>query len=796
MEDLTGKQLGQYRIVAPLGEGGMAAVYKAYQPAMDRYVALKILPRHFASDPEFVGRFEQEAKVIASLQHVHILPVHDFGTQDGYTYIVMPFVETGTLASLLVGDPLPLKQIRKILSQVGDALAYAHARGLVHRDVKPTNILIDEIGNCLLTDFGIAKIVEKTTKFTQTGAILGTPAYMSPEQIKGEKLDGRSDIYSLGIILYEMATGRPPFKAETPPAIFVKHLHDPLPPPRSLNPSLPEAVERLILKALAKDAEGRFADAGEFVRAVREAIPEKVPERAKRELPATELLPTAAEEADVAGGGQPPALDGVSLADAGAAETRPRRKLPLWPIAGAVLALGVVGVILGILLPNLLTGEPKETPVKTDQASPTKLLTLEPTGQPDTPEPTGVIVPPEPTDLLETPVPTVLPGAGILWTYASPNALLRIDSWGDGYATGDLNEDGVPEIAVGVDSGDVVILDGRDGKALWSYQMTPETEKSVKADIVDVNGDGILEVVATSLGDFDSGGRGIVCALDRSGSRIWQSFVDDVEVVDLAYGDVDGDGDTDVVASAGTYPWGGGQAVLLDGATGERLWETSLGGGYGQGIDARDVDGDGDMEVAVENYDNMVFLLDGQTGNVLWSIEKSWYGRDVLIADVDGDGTAEIISGGGQVTAYDPGGNLEWIAAQEQEGMFLSVGDITGDGAMEVVLSSSFPGISIALDGHGVELWDRTKSGIHALGDIDGDGVLDVVFATVQFWEVEPPYSVYAVNGSNEVIWTHALGTIHNAQDIGLAVVNLDSDPGGEVILANGTEVIAFDPGV
>ena len=269
MEDLTGKQLGQYRIVAPLGEGGMAAVYKAYQAAMDRYVALKILPRHFASDPEFVGRFEQEAKIIAKLQHVHILPVHDFGTEDGYTYIVMPFVETGTLGELLQRKPLPLPQIRKIVSQVADALGHAHARGLVHRDVKPSNILIDEDGNSLLTDFGIAKMVEGTIQFTQTGAILGTPAYMSPEQIRGVTLDGRSDIYSLGVVLYEMATGRPPYVAETPPAIFVKHLHDPLPPPRTFNPNLPASVERVILKALTKDPAQRYATAGELANAGR-----------------------------------------------------------------------------------------------------------------------------------------------------------------------------------------------------------------------------------------------------------------------------------------------------------------------------------------------------------------------------------------------------------------------------------------------------------------------------------------------------------------------------------------------
>ena len=274
MEDLTGKQLGPYQIISALGEGGMAAVYKAYQPAMDRYVALKVLPRHFASDPQFIARFQQEAKILAKLQHPHILPVHDFGDAEGYTYIVMPYVETGTLTDVLQGQPLSLSQIRSIISQVGAALDYAHARGLIHRDVKPSNILVDESGNCLLTDFGLAKMVEGSAALTTSGAIMGTPAYMSPEQGMGQKLDGRSDIYSLGVILYEMASGRTPYSAETPMAVVIKHISDPLPPPRTVNPVLPEAVERVILKALAKQPQDRYATAGEFVRALQSVIPD------------------------------------------------------------------------------------------------------------------------------------------------------------------------------------------------------------------------------------------------------------------------------------------------------------------------------------------------------------------------------------------------------------------------------------------------------------------------------------------------------------------------------------------
>jgi len=293
MEDLTGKKLGLYEIVAPLGEGGMAAVYRAYQPSMNRHVALKILPQHFASDPQFTGRFQQEAKVLAKLQHPHILPIFDFGQANGYTYIVMPLVESGTLTDLLESGPLSLKQIRALIWQIGEALDYAHARGLIHRDVKPSNVLVDGRGNSMLTDFGLAKIVEGSAKFTETGGLLGTPAYMSPEQGRGLPLDGRSDIYSLGVILYEMATGRQPFDAETPIAIVFKHIQDPLPPPRDLNPNLPEAVEAVILKALAKDPADRYQTAREMVEALQAAIPDTLPNIAKVTQPAPPSAPTA-----------------------------------------------------------------------------------------------------------------------------------------------------------------------------------------------------------------------------------------------------------------------------------------------------------------------------------------------------------------------------------------------------------------------------------------------------------------------------------------------------------------------
>ena len=273
MEDLTGKQFGQYRIVSPLGEGGMADVYKAYQASIDRYVAIKVLPQYHSRNREFLERFKQEAQVLAKLQHPFVVPILDFGEADGYTYLVMTFIKGGILNDWLTGDPLPLSRVSKIISQVGSALEYAHSLGLVHRDIKPSNILIDDHGNCLLTDFGIAKILESSSELTRTGGILGTPVYMSPEQGLGEKIEHKTDIYSLGVVLYEMVTGRAPFQAETPFAVIYKHIHDPLPPPSSINPGTPEGVERVILKALAKDPKDRFENVISMVDALTAAIP-------------------------------------------------------------------------------------------------------------------------------------------------------------------------------------------------------------------------------------------------------------------------------------------------------------------------------------------------------------------------------------------------------------------------------------------------------------------------------------------------------------------------------------------
>jgi len=284
MDDLIGKKLGAYEIIAPLGEGGMASVYQAYQASMERNVALKVLPHSLAKDPQFVARFQNEARIIAKLIHPYILPIHDYGEAEGYPYLVMPFIRSGTLGTLMQAGPFPLARARQFITQIADALDHAHSQGIIHRDLKPANILVDERGNCLLTDFGIAKLVQEgTEKITATGALIGTPAYMSPEQGRGEAVDERTDIYTLGVILYEMVTGRAPFKAETPVAVMLKHIQEAIPSPRMVNPEVPQAVEQVIIKALAKDPAERFATAGELAHALRAALPEDTWPRAAGE---------------------------------------------------------------------------------------------------------------------------------------------------------------------------------------------------------------------------------------------------------------------------------------------------------------------------------------------------------------------------------------------------------------------------------------------------------------------------------------------------------------------------------
>jgi serine/threonine protein kinase len=283
LEELVGKRLGQYRLKAVLGKGAMATVFKAYQPSLDRYVAIKVLPPSFAAEsPAFAKRFQREAKAIARLYHPNIVPVYDFGIYRDYSYIVMRYVEDARSLSQVVSASLTTEQIIDLISQVASALAYAHAQGVIHRDVKPSNVLLDA-GWALLSDFGLVKVHEVATQLTDVGKGMGTPAYMSPEQAQGDAVDHRTDIYALGVMLYEMLTGTLPHDAPTSLGIMLKRTTQPPLPPRALNPAISRSLEQVVLRSLAIHPADRYDTAEDFIAALKKALIAEIPEGAASE---------------------------------------------------------------------------------------------------------------------------------------------------------------------------------------------------------------------------------------------------------------------------------------------------------------------------------------------------------------------------------------------------------------------------------------------------------------------------------------------------------------------------------
>jgi serine/threonine protein kinase len=270
MRELTGETVGKYRIIERLGRGGMTDVYKAYDPGLNRYVAVKALHSFLSKDEDFIGRFEQEATSVAKMRHPNIVQVMDFDNDDDLYYMVMEFIDGPTLREELrersrMGQPFDSKEAARILCAICNAVDYAHRRGVVHRDLKPANVMFTREGKPMLTDFGIAKVMGGRL-YEVAGAITGTPQYMSPEQCHGERGDERSDIYSLGVILYEVVTSHVPFDADTPFAIIIKHIQAPLPLPRQVYPQLSESVEWVILKTLSRNPDDRYQTAGELYR--------------------------------------------------------------------------------------------------------------------------------------------------------------------------------------------------------------------------------------------------------------------------------------------------------------------------------------------------------------------------------------------------------------------------------------------------------------------------------------------------------------------------------------------------
>ena len=270
--DLIGKQIGNYEILDVIGRGGMASVYRARQLSLNRHVALKVLEGPQAFDTKFRRRFEHEARAVAQLSHPNIVPVYDFGENEefGVLFIVMELVTGGCLSSmkgmiLLAGEIVPT------IVQIARALDYAHQRGIVHRDVKPGNILISDDGRPMLTDFGLVRM-EAVSLHTETGITVGTPTYMSPEQAMGQELDGRSDEYSLAMVLYELVAGRPAYQGGAAVEVMHQVVYDPLPSPRQFNSTISRELETVLMRALSKEREARFLTAGEFANALAKSV--------------------------------------------------------------------------------------------------------------------------------------------------------------------------------------------------------------------------------------------------------------------------------------------------------------------------------------------------------------------------------------------------------------------------------------------------------------------------------------------------------------------------------------------
>jgi serine/threonine protein kinase len=377
-DDLIGKTLGQYTILEEIGRGGMATVYRARQQSIDRIVAIKVLPRHFLHDPGFFERFEREVKVITELEHPHILPIYDYGESGGIPYIVMRYLAGGSMAQMVRRGVATLDLLEKPLMQVAQALDYAHLQGVIHRDLKPGNIMLDENGNAYLSDFGIARVMGSDL----TGsAIIGTPAYMSPEQANGLPIDGRADIYALGVVLFELITGREPYQAETPMALLLKHINEPMPLAREFREDVPPSVEEVIATATAKEPDDRYASASEMAKDFTRALAS--PDAVTRPAGAVSQA-------------RPPSTPMPTIPAAGGATTQPLPAdlaMQTGPITGSItgqfparsgpsmgLILGVVAVLAIIIIGGALIVI--ESTGSHDQGTPVPAANIVPTAFP------------------------------------------------------------------------------------------------------------------------------------------------------------------------------------------------------------------------------------------------------------------------------------------------------------------------------------------------------------------------------------------------------------------------------
>jgi len=403
-----GENVGPYRVMEQLGQGGMATVYKAYHAALDRYVALKVLHPAFGEDPNFEARFKREARLVAKLDHPNIVPIYDYSEHDKQPFLVMKFIEGETLKARMVRGPLASDELAKIIESVGFALGYAHKMGILHRDIKPSNVLLTPDGLVYLADFGLARIASMGESTLSGDMIMGTPQYISPEQAMGKKdLNEGTDIYSFGVMLYEMVVGQVPFNADTPFSIIHDHIYTPLPIPHNINPSVPESVERVLLKSLSKDRADRYTSVAEMVTAFKQAWQSAgVPMKGTTITMAPQVVPVSVKPAS-ASAKKESVLPAETVATA---EPKTLKKRSRWPfVVGAVLLFiccifAFFAVRRGGLFPGLnepVVGVPTATKVIVSEIAPLlQPATLPPLISPVAPSPESPVGP--------TPSPAIL----------------------------------------------------------------------------------------------------------------------------------------------------------------------------------------------------------------------------------------------------------------------------------------------------------------------------------------------------------------------------------------------------
>jgi serine/threonine protein kinase len=743
---MIGSHLGHYRIVDQITAGGMAVIYRAYDATMDRYVALKVLSTHYSQHPQFLERFRREAKVLARLEHPHILPVYGFGEEDGTAYLVMRYLPTGTLADVLQKGRMSLAKTSHFLSQMASALDHAHSFGIVHRDIKPSNVLVDQHGNAYLMDFGIAKILEVTVDLTQD-RILGTPGYMSPEQCLGQKdLTPASDIYSLGVVLYEMVTGCQPYTAETPLAVINQHLHGRLTLPQKHRPDLPEPAERVILKAMARDPSSRHESAVAMARAFDSAIQPK----SAGDREATVVQESAFPPTEVA-----PAPKRVTTP--GTVRRIPRG---VWPLLGVTAAI----IILIAFSLNSKSGTEELQPTLT----PDPMIAVVDLSSPS-PQPTATIrtestvsleiVPSETPRPTHTPTPQYSPGEVMFRDSGQ-----RLGNGASDYvALADVDNDLDLDAFVAACPNVLWLNDGQGGFS----DSGENTGCSRAVDLGDVDNDGDLDLIKSEID-------GVYVWRNSGRGRFWdtgQLIASDAEHRrDVELGDLDADGSLDIFVAL-AHPNAPSEVWMNDGSgwfsdSGQRLGDSNS-----ISVKLGDLDGDGDLDAYVGTdartdgsdrpEQDLIWLNDGQgrfdaSGQVRYGNVRT---MDLSLGDVDGDGDLDIlvasccdlgnriwINDGTSVltsSALDPddpdaGASSVLNRSNAYAGL---LGDLDGDHDLDAIIvnhGSPHPENAALFLNRGdgrFRLWNTPMVGpfqahYAALGDLDGDGDLDLFVAS------------------------------------------------------------------